>query len=307
MKSRRSLWAGGIILLFVLLLTAAAALPGWHGVAAQIDPTSQQQTVDAIVADRFTQTAVIQQQLDLTQTVLAGPTLTAAFNATVDASFNQALTATAAAQMPPVPLPTGLWSRLVALFDWSGPDQPQVVEIVPTPTLLPVIATAALLTPTPRPDIFPTNVVAQVQLAEQVFEHGRMFWIRHSRQIWVMVNVPPDNAGGDWYCYNDTFQEGEAETDPDLVPPDGMLQPRRGFGKLWRSHPELLNGLGWATTPEFELNSAYSYIAGGYVDNANYFPGPGEHRLTTLYGESISYFESDIRGDCLGGTWRMTR
>ena len=159
---------------------------------------------------------------------------------------------------------------------------------------------------TPRPDIFPTDTVADVQLAEQVFEHGRMFWIRHTRQIWVMVNVPPDNPGGDWFCYNDTYQEGEPEIDESLVPPEGLFQPRRGFGKLWRTHPELQEGLGWAITPEFELTSQYTYIAGGYVQDGQYFPGPGEHRLTTLYDESISFFESDIRGDCQGGTWRMT-
>ncbi len=159
---------------------------------------------------------------------------------------------------------------------------------------------------TPRPDIFPTDAVAEVQLAEQVFEHGRMFWIRHTRQIWVMVSASPDTPGGDWFCYNDTFQEGEPEIDESLIPPEGMYQPRRGFGKLWRSHAELKDALGWALTPEFELTSQYTYVAGGYVQDGQYFPGPGEHRLTTLYDESISFFESDIRGDCLGGTWRMT-
>lgn len=178
---------------------------------------------------------------------------------------------------------------------------------LPTPTPTPTITPTPLpASPTPRPEIFPTNTVAQVQIAEQVFEHGRMFWIRHTRQIWVMVNVPPDVPGGDWFCYNDTFVEGEPEIDPSLVPPEGTYQPRRGFGKLWRNRPDLKSALGWAITPEFELTSNYTYIAGGYVQDNQYFPGPGEHRLTTLYNESISFFEQDIRGDCLGGTWRMT-
>ncbi|MBI5957145.1 MAG: hypothetical protein HY866_00320 [Chloroflexi bacterium] len=166
-----------------------------------------------------------------------------------------------------------------------------------------------LPTATAQPPLFPTNVVAQVQLAEEVFEHGRMFWVRHTRQIWVMVDTSddPDAPGGDWYCYNDTFQEGDAEVDPSLIPPEGMLQPRRGFGLLWRTHTELHDGLGWAITPEFELTSSYVYIAGGYVENGVYFPAAGEHRLTTLYNENISFFESDIRGDCQGGTWRMTQ
>ncbi len=176
--------------------------------------------------------------------------------------------------------------------------------VTPTPTLT---ASPAPGTPTPRPAIFPTDTVAEVAIAEQVFEHGRMFWIRHTRQIWIMVDDPdPAFPGGDWYCFNDTYEEGEPEIDPDIVPPEGMLQPRRGFGKLWRNHPDIREGLGWAITPEFELTSRYSYIAGGYVQDGQYIPGPGEHRLTTLNNESISFFEREIRGDCLGGMWRQT-
>jgi WD40 repeat protein len=160
---------------------------------------------------------------------------------------------------------------------------------------------------TPRPEIFPTDTLAEVQIVEQVFEHGRMFWIRHNRQIWVMVDNPAEVPnGGDWYCYNDTFEEGEPETDPSLIPPDDLIQPKRGFGKLWRGHPDIQSAIGWATTPEFDLISYYTYIAGGYVQNGQYYPGPGEHRLTTLYGESISFFEREIRGDCVGGTWQPT-
>jgi hypothetical protein len=171
----------------------------------------------------------------------------------------------------------------------------------PPSTLLPASAT-------PAPEIFPTNTVAQVQIAEQVFEHGRMFWLRHSRQIWVMQASKDNPDAGDWYCYNDTFEEGEAEIDPNLVAPQSsvqLYQPRRGFGKLWRSQLELKEGLGWGITPEFELTSNYTYIPGGYVQGSDYFPGPGEHRLTTLYNESISFFEGEQRGDCPGGPWRM--
>jgi hypothetical protein len=188
----------------------------------------------------------------------------------------------------------------------ASTNTPPASTVTPRPTKP---AATALPTATAQPPLFPTNVVAQVQLAEEVFENGRMFWVRHTRQIWVMVDTSEDDAapGGDWYCYNDTFQEGDAEVDPSLIPPEGMYQPRRGFGLLWRTHLELRDGLGWAITPEFELTSSYSYIAGGYVENNQYFAGPGEHRLTTLYNESISFFEGDRRGDCQGGTWRMTQ
>jgi hypothetical protein len=109
---------------------------------------------------------------------------------------------------------------------------------------------------TPRPDIFPTDMVASLPIAEQVFEHGRMFWIRDRRMIWVMQASPDDPNGGDWFCYNDTFEEGEPEIDPTLIPPEGLFQPRRGFGKLWRNHPEFREALGWGLTPDFELTSS---------------------------------------------------
>lgn len=197
----------------------------------------------------------------------------------------------------------GLWAVGDALVVATPPPSA-------TPTLPPTSAITATAgpSPTPRPAIFPTDTVAEVQIAEQVFERGRMFWIRHSRQIWVMVQNEDIPNGGDWYCYNDTFEEGEAEIDPSLVPPTSeqtLYQPRRGFGKLWRNLPDMMDSIGWAITPEFELTSAYAYIAGGYVENGAYVPGPGEHRLTTLGNETVSFFESDMRGDCLGGTWRI--
>jgi hypothetical protein len=176
------------------------------------------------------------------------------------------------------------------------------------PTQRPTSSGAALTnqaSATPAPEIFPTSTVAEVQIAETVFEHGRMFWLRHNRQIWVMVASKDNENAGDWYCYNDTFEEGQQEIDPDLVPPEGMYQPRRGFGKLWREHSDLKEGLGWAITPEFELTSNYTYIPGGYVENNEYFGGPGEHRLTTLYNDTVSFFEGEVRGDCQGGTWRI--
>ncbi|NLX11986.1 MAG: hypothetical protein GXY36_20250 [Chloroflexi bacterium] len=174
---------------------------------------------------------------------------------------------------------------------------PAAATTQPAP-LMPAAATAA-------PAGFPAATVAEVQAAEQVFENGRMFWIRHNRQVWVMLATEENPNGGDWFCYTDSFQEGEPEVDPELIPPPDMYQPRRGFGKLWRGNPDIREGLGWAITPEFELTSNYSYIPGGYMENGEYFPGPGEHRLTTLYNETISFFEGNIRGECQGGTWRM--
>ena len=99
MKVRRG-WTGSTIL-FVL---AAVALWSSSLVVGspnqQASSTEQQQTIDAIVQQRFQQTAQAQQLTGATQTIDAAFNLaltsTAAFQATLDAGFNRALTATAA-------------------------------------------------------------------------------------------------------------------------------------------------------------------------------------------------------------------
>ncbi len=47
----------------------------------------------------------------------------------------------------------------------------------------------------------------------------------------------------------DTWAEGEPET-TGLTPPPGKLEPKRGFGKVWREEPGVREALGWATQPE---------------------------------------------------------
>jgi hypothetical protein len=147
----------------------------------------------------------------------------------------------------------------------------------------------------PTLDPFPTPTRSQIQIAEQVFQNGRMMWIQPRKQIWVMI----DNGSGrgQWMIYEDTFQEGEPESDPSLTPPDGLYQPLRGFGKLWRENTALKDGLGWGTTPEFGYVSNYEYHPGGSVDAQNqYVPGPGYHILFSLYQEKFQFNEAD-------GTW----
>jgi hypothetical protein len=162
------------------------------------------------------------------------------------------------------------------------------------PTLQPTNTPASQVTATPAG--FPTPTTSQIQVAEQVFEHGRMFWVEPTKQIWVLIVT--SEGHGSWTIYPDTYQDGEPEIDPSIVAPDGMMQPKRGFGKLWRSTPEVRNGLGWATTPEFGYVSNYEYHPGGTMDNGVYTPGPGYHILYSLYGEQFRFNEAD-------STWQL--
>ncbi|PJF41056.1 MAG: hypothetical protein CUN54_02835 [Phototrophicales bacterium] len=139
--------------------------------------------------------------------------------------------------------------------------------------------------------------VAEIQIAEQVFEGGRMIWIEPTGQIWVML--VDEEGGGRWLVFEDTFVEGEPEIDPSIQPPEGLLQPMRGFGKLWRENPELREALGWAVTPEFGFVSDYRYDPGGEFDeNGELVFLPGEHTLFTLNGELLQFNEAD-------STWQL--
>jgi hypothetical protein len=166
---------------------------------------------------------------------------------------------------------------------------------VPTQTpLVPTSTPAAAPTTNPAP----TPITAQIQLAEQVFEHGRMFWIQPRKQIWVMIESSPDK--GKWSVYEDTFVDGEQESDPSLIPPAGLYQPQRGFGKLWRTTPGLRDALGWGKTPEFGYVSNYEYRVNGQINvQGTFVPQQSYHILFSLAHEEFRFNEGD-------STWQKT-
>lgn len=153
--------------------------------------------------------------------------------------------------------------------------------------------------PTPTNDPFPTPVIAQISVAEQRFENGRMFWLQPVDQIWVMTVDESDEQV--WSIYDDDFTEGEPEIDPTIDVPEGLYQPERGFGQLWRDNPEVRQALGWAIEPEFGHVTRYEYHAGGTVNSQNeYTPSPGYHIVGSLYGDVVRFNEGEW-------TWELVR
>jgi hypothetical protein len=146
-------------------------------------------------------------------------------------------------------------------------------------------------TPIPPLNAFPTSSIAPIQVAEQVFEGGRLFWLQPTRQIWAIVEAGP--LAGRWYVFDDTFQDGEAELDPSLVPPEGYIQPIRGFGKVWRSNTELREALGWAIAAEIGYVGNYEYHPGGALNERGlYEAGPGYHILTSQTNQPLRFDET---------------
>jgi hypothetical protein len=204
---------------------------------------------------------------------------------------------TAACQGPP---PTQIVLVVTATPTFT-PDPDATAEVASaTVTALTTEEATAIETSTPQAtatiDPFPTVTLTQIQVAEQVFEHGRMMWIQPRSQIWVMID--DGNGEGKWTVYQDTYEDGEPESDPTLTIPAGRFEPLRGFGKLWRENPSVQDGLGWGTTPEFGYVSNYEYHPGGTVNAQNqYVPAPGYHILFSLYQEKFQFNETD-------GTWK---
>ena len=143
---------------------------------------------------------------------------------------------------------------------------------------------------TPTPDPFPETIVGSIYMAEQRFEDGWMFWLQPNTQIWVLT--VDDDGQNIWSVYDDSFVEGEAETDPQILPPKDRLQPIRGFGKLWRENPEVRLAIGWALDVELGHTTRYEYHHGGYVNDDNeYVPAPGYHQVKSLSGDTFRFIE----------------
>jgi hypothetical protein len=98
---------------------------------------------------------------------------------------------------------------------------------------------------------YATDEVQELWSATQPFERGRMIWVdRLEGDTVYVLTYAADKSGGTWEAYADTFREGDAESDG-LTPPGELLEPIRGFGKVWR---EELGGpdarAGWALAAE---------------------------------------------------------
>jgi hypothetical protein len=194
----------------------------------------------------------------------------------------------------------------------------------PTPTLTPIVIIVttttepgATFTATPMPQPtsestpeltatlqlqgdsqLPTVTIAQIQVAEQIFQNGRMYWLQPIDQIWVMVET--QSGQGVWTVYSDEFEEGDMEFDPQIVAPGGLVQPERGFGKLWRDNEEIRQALGWGLQPELGFVSNYRYEPGGEVIDGEFVPGFGYHVLNSSDGNVYRFNE-------INGTWQLLR
>jgi hypothetical protein len=117
----------------------------------------------------------------------------------------------------------------------------------------------------------PTSALSVIPtLAEEAFEGGHLFWRSDTDQVYIVYDrdkVSGRNAlSGEWFTNPAWKWDG---SDPDgigLTPPPNLVEPKRGFGWLWRTHLDRENGrLGWALDREYgfdNLGQAQTFEAG---------------------------------------------
>lgn len=145
---------------------------------------------------------------------------------------------------------------------------------------------------TPTLDPFPRPNSFDLIVAEQVFEGGRMFYLQPVDRIWVLVYDEDTRDSGTWAVYENEWVEGMPEIDPSIIAPDGYIQPRRGFGVLWRENDDLREVLGFALDPEIGFESHYTFEQGAIriVDGVAVIEA-GVHTLTSYYGALFTFDE----------------
>lgn len=114
----------------------------------------------------------------------------------------------------------------------------------------------------------PSGTPVRFAGAAQVFQNGMMYYLDGApRSIYVLT------IDGRYHRYDDTWVQG---VDPDSggeVPPPGLIEPIRGFGKVWRQNPDVRTSLGWAITNELGDTATVQYFERG---RAIYLPVRGE-------------------------------
>ena len=95
-----------------------------------------------------------------------------------------------------------------------------------------------------------------VQIAEEPFQKGVMFWRQDNDQIYALF----DSDG--WGVYTNTWREGDPDKSCSSETP---ITPVRGFGKVWCTASGVRSALGNATTPEGGYNGTVQDFERGVV------------------------------------------
>ena len=104
-----------------------------------------------------------------------------------------------------------------------------------------------------------------VQIATEQFERGQMVWMSSPNGQYNTIYVFFFDNGRNrmvWQSFGDTWHEGDQVSGGEKAP-NGLYEPIRGFGKIWRENPTIRNTLGWAVAPETADRGHLQYFRNG--------------------------------------------
>lgn len=170
---------------------------------------------------------------------------------------------------------------------------PIVITAVTTPTVVPATA------PVTASPSYPAPSQVNVAAVYEPFERGFMIYLADRKQIWVFIRPTLANTTtnlpvnfGQWLAYADTFKDGEPETDPTFAAPTRLLQPKRGFGKVWRENVPVRVGIGWALDWEVPYNASVTTYPIGTIDGGKFNHKFSFHIITLMDSSAIHVNEA---------------
>ncbi|MFN8448081.1 MAG: hypothetical protein U0521_05710 [Anaerolineae bacterium] len=130
----------------------------------------------------------------------------------------------------------------------------------------------------------PVGGIVSTLTAVQSFEHGSMVYVQGSPgSIYVLT------IDGRFRRFDDTWVSGSDPETGGETPPLGLIEPKRGFGKVWRNNLDVRGSLGWGVTEEQGATTSVQLFERG---RAIFMPQRGE-----------TYLLIDDPGGATG-TWR---
>lgn len=189
----------------------------------------------------LTPTATVTPSATITDTPTPTPTATATPTPRLGAVDLLALLAAQVTVLPPTYLPL---VTPTSLLPAGAPTQlPSVVcPYPPAGGFAPVYAADPALAAQLGCPLGAPPAATSSASAYQPFERGAMVWL--GGPIYALFN------GGRFQRYDDTFVPGvDPESGGETAPP-GLVEPVRGFGKVWRSSLNVRAGLGWGLASE---------------------------------------------------------
>jgi len=130
------------------------------------------------------------------------------------------------------------------------------------------------------------GVVITLPSATQSFERGTMIWVSEGGSGLIYVF----KSDGTFQRYPDTFISGQDPDSGGEIPPAGLIEPVRGFGKIWRTMAGVRDGVGWGISPEGGDTATVQEFTNGRLI---YLPTRGNILALTYSGSPNN------------GTWRI--